>query len=412
MVLWSLVLASAAAPAVAATPATQKEAADLSGDLDLDTLIAAVLASNPEAAMAQATLARSQALAQAAGPWPDPMVDLGVAPMSLGGMPGWQLSARQDLPLWGSQRTARLMALADADAAAARRAMMHLELADMAAMAWSDWYAQHRELELVAWSLRMLQADREAGLSRFAAGRASQQEVLQVEAEIASLVVTQRSLETERDLTAVRLNTLLNRDPAGALPAPPASLARPEALAPEQARPERAEALAMTQAAEAGVRMARIDRLPMLGLMVGWDSMATMPDARLMTGLSVSVPLAMRRRAAAVDAAQAELSWSHAELDRVTAAVGQDVAEAERRYTGQLAVLDVLQTQLLPVTRARVEADRAAYASGTGDVRLLLESERAFLDAQIRQQRALASLQLRAAQLCLARGQLPTGDRL
>ncbi|MCK6502432.1 TolC family protein [Myxococcota bacterium] len=384
-------------------------AADPTG-LELNELTRAVIAANPEATVASATLAQARAQAAAAAPWPDPMVDLTVAPLSLGGMPGWQVEVRQDLPLWGARRAARDMAGADADAASSRLDMMRLELAEMAAMAWADWYSIHRELDLTAATLGVLRETRATTLSRVSVGRASDLDVLQVDAELGWLTTRTHASATERDVVAVRINTLLHRAVDVAVDAPPARVNAPTPEAGGE-RPEIAEAAAMTRAAEAEERMARADRLPMLGVMTGWDAMQAMPEDRWMAGVSVQVPLDQKAKAATVDAAAAGVSAARADVARAQDEVAGQVATAERRLRGDSAVLAALEHDVLPAARARVAAARAGFAAGTVDLRQLLEAERAALEADYRHEQQLATVVLRARELELAHGLLLPGAK-
>ena len=383
-------------------------AADPPSTLDLDALTREVLAVNPDASSAEASLARARASAEAAGAWPDPMVDLSIAPLSLAGMPGWQVQARQDLPLWGTRRAAREMAGADSEAAEARLDMMRLDLAGMAAMAWTDWYLVFRELDLVAGASAILQEAHAATVSRVALGRATELDLLQVEAEQGWLSTQAEALEADRDIARARLNALLHRDPLADLAPPPTSLSRATpANTSGGARPELAETRAMTRAAEAEAGMARADRLPMLGLMAGWDAMQAMPEDRLMAGVSIQVPLDHRAKAAKETAADAGVAAARAAEARAHDHVALDIAPPERRYQGQTATLDTLDRALVPVARARLAAARSAFAAGNVDVRTLLDAERAALETEIRREQALATLVLRAREVELAHG-MPT----
>ena len=75
--------------------------------------------------------------------------------------------------------------------------------------------------------------------TRYAAGRALQQDVLQVEVETVLLQERQLELEHDRISLRARINALLNRDPADPLP-PPAAIAPPESLPAIQQLPRSA----------------------------------------------------------------------------------------------------------------------------------------------------------------------------
>lgn len=383
-------------------------AAEPPRELDLAELTRAVLDANPEVDTAAATLTQARARVGAAAPWPDPMVDVSVAPLTLGGMPGWQVEVRQDIPAWGVRRAARDMADADADAAGLRLDMMRLDLADMAAMAWADWYALHRELDLTAATVSVLRETRAATLSRVGIGRASDLDVLQIDAEIGWLSTRRLSLDAERDVVAYRINTLAHRPIDADVAAPPSALlVSPPAT--QGVRPEIAESLAMTRAAEAQERMARADRLPMLGVMTGWDAMQAMPEDRWMAGVSVQVPLDQKARTAEVEAAAAGVAVARAESARTDDQVKEDIATAERRYRADADLLAALEAEVLPVARARLAAARSGYAAGAADLRQLLDAERGGLEAETRHEQQLATVVLRARELELAHGILLPG---
>lgn len=383
-------------------------AAEPPGELDLAELTRAVLDANPEVDTAAATLTKARARIAAAAPWPAPMVDVSVAPLTLGGMPGWQVEVRQDIPTWGVRRAALDMADADADAAELRLDMMRLDLADMTAMAWADWYAVHRELDLTAATVAVLRETRAMTLSWVAIGRASDLNVLQIDAEIGWLNTRRLSLAAERDVVAYRINTLSHRPIDADVKDPPSVLlVLPPAT--QGVRPEIAESFAMTRAAEAQERMARADRLPMLGVMTGWDAMQEMPKDRWMVGISVQVPLDQKARTAEVEAAAAGVALARAESERTDDRLKEDIATAERRYRADVEVLAALEAEVLPVARARLAAARSAYASGAADLRLLLDAERAGLEAETWHEQQVATVVLRARELEIAHGILLPG---
>jgi outer membrane protein len=378
------------------------------GGLDLAALTRQVLAANPEAEVAAATLAQARARIDAASPWPAPMIDASVAPASLGSMPGWQVTVREDLPGLGERRAARDMAEADADAAAARQDRMRLDLAEMAAMAWADWYTVHRELALTDATLEVLRQTRATTLARVATGRAADLDVLQVDAETGWLRTRAQALATTRDVVAIRINTLTHRPTDSPVDAPPATL-EPAAPALEGARPEPAESAAMTRAAEAQARMARAERLPMVGVMGGWDTMQAMTENRWMTGVSVRVPLDGRAASARIAAAGDGVRAARAEAAGMDDRVAERVAIAARTLRGETEVLATLAGEVLPVATARVTAARAGWASGTVDLRQVLEAERAGLDVAIRLEQQRAAVVLRVRELEIARGILLPG---
>lgn len=410
------------ASALAASPAELQA----EGPWDRVSLTLAVLAANPEIAEAEAALKAARAHVDVVGAWDDPMVDLGIAPLSVtSGMIGWNAQISQELPLWGMRRAAKDMAGADAEAAEAQLGMMRLDLARMTAMAWADWYVVHGELSLMGRTLGLLKHIEEAATARLGSGQGSQLDALQTRVEAAGLAASLPALEAERDVVAAQINTLLHRPVQTLVPPPPLRQPGPAAqgngvpglaTTTSSGRPEVVEAEAMLRAAEASERMARLERLPMIGWMVEWDGMregagAGMGDMRLMGGVSVEIPLALRSRAGAVREGEASVAMAEAAQARMADAVSLDVQTAQLRYAGQAAAVAVIDTQLLPAAQARVESARAAFAAGMEGVRPLLDAERGALDAEIRHVQAQAALQLRAADLEIALGRIPGDPR-
>ncbi len=380
---------------------------------DRVSLTLAVLAANPEIAEAEAALHAARAHTDVVGAWGDPMVDLSLAPLSItSGMIGWDARVSQDLPLWGVRRAAKDRAGADADAAEARLTMMRLDLARMSAMAWADWYVTHSEITLMQHTIELLAHIEDAASARLATGKSAELDVLQTRAEAAGLAASLPLLQAERDAVAAQINTLLHRPLETPVPPPPAPTVPPEPGAPSTPRrPELAEADAMVRAAQAGERMARLDRLPMLGWMLEWDGMQQMPEMRLMGGVSIQIPLALRSRAGAVREGEASVAAAEAGRTKMADAVSLDVRTAQLRYSGQAEAVRVIDAELIPATDARVEAARAAFSAGMQDLRPLLDAERAAMDAGIRHAQALAALQLRAADLEIALGSTPGDSR-
>lgn len=388
--MWQIAAALAAAP----------ELAGPDGSLDRERLVEAVFASNAELAWSDAEAGLAAAQVGAAGAVPDPMLDLEAAPLSFGmEEPGWRVGLSQELPLWGMRRNEKAMAAAGADAATARAAMMRRDMGRMASMAWVDWWMMHRELRLTEEAQLFADQARDAALRRYATGRGDSPETLALSAESSMLLAMRRGMEAEVDLVRARINNLLHREADSALPPPPPSLPAPPPPGPAEASPEADEAEAMARMAAAGLSMARRASLPMIGWMAGWDAMEEMLDHRLMLGLSVELPLAVRSRAGGVAAAEAEARRVDAEraamLDRLALAR----AEARIRRDGARAQLELLRREVLPAAEARVAATRAAFATGSSSVQALLDAERFLRETRIEAVRVEAEWQIQSLEL-------------
>jgi outer membrane protein, heavy metal efflux system len=374
------------------------------GALSPERLVRATIAANAEMAVAEATVALAKARVQAAGRAPEPMVDLGVAPLSVVGHPlGWSIGIEQELPLWGMLRREREMVGAGVAVAEAERAAMALELAQMATMAWVDWWMMHRAIALMDETVHLMEASRDAALRRYGTGKGDTTDHLMLSAEVAMMLAEHHAMEGERDLVAARINLLLRRDTSTPLPPPPPRLPDPPVVREAQ-HPADAEAAAMAAMAEAGTAMARAEQLPMIGVMAGWDAMEEMVEHRLMVGVSVELPTSQKARRGAVDVAVAEEARAAAMRTMVQEALRRQAEEARIGTIQQERQLEVIRQEMLPAAWARVEAAKSGFSTGRLSSQPLIDAERGLREVRMREVEAEATWWMRSAEQAFAAG--------
>jgi len=202
--------------------------------LDRAALVEAVLARNPDVESARQAWRAALAEYPQAGSLDDPMLSYGIAPLSLSGdmRVGQRVELSQKIPWPGKRRLAGEVALAEAEAAKGELEEVRLELALMASNLYDDLYVAARSIEINEQHQELLQQFKKAAEAQYVAGRASQQDPLQAEVELAHLEHDRILLEAERGGIVAQLNGLLQRDPSAPLPPPPAEepgrRARPE----------------------------------------------------------------------------------------------------------------------------------------------------------------------------------------
>lgn len=394
--------------------------------LDRAVLVAEVLRRNPSAQAARAgwRAARAQ-VAQERG-LDDPMLTYEIAPLSLfaddssfehtSPRLGHTIQIEQRLPVPGARALRAEMALAEAAMARQSWAEVELGLALSASMLYDDWYTAHRALDVNAHHVENVTAFRQSAEAQYAAGRASQQDPLRAEIELAELLQEKIMLEAQRDMVRAELNGLLHRSPRAALPPPPTELTVRTTMPPPgedleavalRQRPELAGAEAARTGRQAAVDLARKSYIPEVELMASYSSMWDETPHRYMVGVSVNLPLYREQRRAAVDQARASLSRSAYEQERLQDEIRVEVEKARQRLLEAMHVAELYRTRLVPVSRDRVAAARAGFETGRGSFTELLEAENALQAIELRAHAAIADVARRDAELARVVGTMP-----
>jgi len=325
--------------------------------------------------------------------------------------PEHRIGFRQEIPVWTALRAAGEEAAGEARAAGCR-----FEAGRQSALYATR--AAHAACVRLGLSLRAGKASLELlrGLepvvrARYAAADASHPDLLRLQNEIARLESDLDALEAMRPVLGARLAAALGRDPSG-----PALRAQEEtfpaelpALAPDvvlarvaRANPEIGEAEAMTEAAIAARRAARVAWLPGLSLGACSMRMEGGPMERnypVEAMVELSLPLqAQRIRAGergAEEALRAARSERKAALHRLLAearAVLYAVQDADRRAR-------LVAGELAPRQERAAEALTTAYAAGAADLAEALGARREVLQLKAEEIDALAERETRLAEL-------------
>jgi hypothetical protein len=151
--------------------------------------------------------------------------------------PANDFSLSQALPFPGKLALRGERALAEADAAGSGVDAERVQLAAFASRLFDEYWLAERALETNAQHLELLDETHAVALSRYSAGKGSQQDVLAAETEQAMLSHREIELGAERRILAERINTLLHRAPQLELPASPHELELEPESAPELDEP-------------------------------------------------------------------------------------------------------------------------------------------------------------------------------
>jgi outer membrane protein, heavy metal efflux system len=386
--------------------------------LERAAVVEAALARNPDVDAAREAWRAALAEARGAGALEDPMLSYALAPLSVSGDApfGQRVELSQKLPWPGKRRLAAEARVAEAEAARGDLEAVRLELALMASNLFDDLYVNARALEINRQHEELIRQFKKAAEAQYVAGRASQQDPLQAEVELAHLEHDRILLEAEREAIAAQLNGLLRRAPSAPLPPPPAELPVPDAAAADarsladdalRARPELRAQEARLRGARAEVDAARREYFPDIELMGSYDSMWDMPEHRWMVGIGLNIPLQIGRRRAEVEKAQAMTARARSEDEKLRIRIEVDVQRAAVRAREGVHIVHVVEERLLPAARDQVKAARAGYVAGNNEFVTLIAAVKNLRQIELELHHARADLARRFAALDRAVGRVP-----
>lgn len=389
-----------------------------SAELDRHALIRAVIDRNPSLESARQAWRAALARYRQAGAYDDPMVMASFAPLSIGSSSapfGYEIGVSQRLPLGGKLDAQAELAVAEAETAASDYAQTRLRLALVASELYDDYFVAVRALEIQAQHIVLVNTLKQNAIAAYESGRASAQDSLQAEAELARLEYQGTTFQTQREVAIAQINALLHRDPELDLPPPPAELPRPDdaKASPDDLmklvdqRPDIAAARARVRVASARGDVASTQYYPDLTLSTSYNSMWDMPQHRWMAGVSLNLPLERGRRQGAVDEAFALRAASESDVQSMKDAARGEIAVALRHIAEAERAVMLFEERLVPVARQSIEAARADFVTGRNSFMTVIEAERGLRSAELELQMARADLSKRRAGLDRVLGRIP-----
>lgn len=389
------------------------------GQLEREAFVRAVLTRNPSIEAARAAARTALFEVPQASALEDPMLMYGIAPISIfdpESRMGHKVQVEQRFPFPGKLRLRGEVALAEALATNEDLTSTRLRLGLVASQLFDDWYVVSRALQINAEHLRLLEELKRSAEAQFVVGKASQQDPLQAEVEIAQLLHEEVVLKAERAVLRARMNGLLRRAPEAELPNPPKELTVSTESPPPskelqaraiQNRPELAALEARIEGGRAAIELARRSYYPDFGVMGSYNSMWMSVPHQYMVGVTVNLPLYFEKRRAAVDQAQARLTRAEAEKIREADEVRVEVERTRERLMEALHAVPLFRSRILPAVRDQVEAARVGFESGRNSFLAVIEAENNLRTMQLRFEQVLADVERRRADLNRAVGVVP-----
>jgi outer membrane protein, heavy metal efflux system len=410
--LASLTLPTMAAdPLFGAEPLTSQQLADL------------VLERNPGLEALRAAVTEAASRVEPAAALEDPMLAYTLAPQTIGGTDAGgdfsqNIRLSQTIPWPGTLSLREAAARSEAAAASQDLADLQLQIVAAVKAGYAEWYYVHRALAINEANRELLIELRNVAETQYAAGRATQQDVIQAEVEHDRLLDEALGFKRERRSIQAQINGLLNRVPGAFLP-PPGEVA-PRAVPPSLRtlrriavgnHPELKRLEAQRQASRVRVGLAEKDLYPDFDLMAGYDSFWEDEDQRFSIGASINIPLNRSKYRALRDAAQANALQAQWRLVDRRAQLLAELGQARAAVAESVAVIELYQDRLVPLAQDNLAAAEADYRAGAGDFLDVITAENRKLMTELTLARARANYVRRVAELeRWTGGNLPPGS--
>ena len=372
-------------------------------------LVTLVLQLNPGIAELNAAAQAAALSVEPSGSLDDPEFSYVFAPRTFGregqGL-NQKIEISQRIPWPGTlaarEKAALLAAVAETEGVGALR----LHVAALVRGAYAEWYFTHRALEIHGSTHELLDELRSVAETRYAAGTALQQDVLQAELEQLHLHRHGLLLAKQRETARAHINALLNRPPEAHLPKPGPALT-PKNVAPLavlqndalQAHPELRALDARVGSHRAHVTVAEKALWPDLRFTAGYNSLWDEADKRPVIGVSINVPLNRSKRKAEVNRANWEVRRAQSRLANQRAQLLGELARARAEVIESVESIELYEKSLLPLADDFLNAALADYQSGTGDFLSVIAAEKHKLTAAEELERNRADYIRRSAEL-------------
>ena len=359
--------------------------------LTADLLVALVTRENPGIAELSAAAEAAAFRVEPAGSLDDPVFSYAFAPRTFGregrGL-NQKIELSQSIPWPGTLAAREQAARSSAMAANEGVDALRLHVAALARSAYAEWYFTHRALEIHVSTHDLLDELHSVAETRYAAGRALQQEVLQVELEQLQLHRHGLRLTQQKDAARAQINALLNRPPDAQVPEP-GSVSIPKSVAPLEIlqnyalreHPELRGLDARIASHMAQVTVAEKALLPDLRFTAGYNSLWDEADKRPVVGISINVPFNRSKRKAEVSSAKAEVRRTQSRLANQRTQLLGELARARAKVIESLESVQLYENFLLPVADEFLDAALADYQSGAGDFLSVIAAEQHKLTA-------------------------------
>ncbi len=354
--------------------------------ITVDRLVNLVLEQNSGIEALVAIEEATKYLIESARSLDDPRFSYGFAPKTIKADNGRGLNQKielsQNIPWPGTLAAREKEAIQASKIAHEDVNTMRLRLIALTKSAYAEWYFVNRSLQIHGSTSELLEELRAVAETRYAAGRALQQDVLQAEVEQRNLDRHALVLSRIKRSIQAKINTLLNLNPNSPLTlAADISIQKsiPSITVLEQRaielHPELKRINAQVAVNSARVSLAEKDFYPDLQLFVGYNSLWDEHDKRPIVGVSVNVPFDRSKRQAALNSARANEHSLHMKLAEQRAQLLGEIAIAYAETIESVKAIELYEDSLVPLSNEYFSAALADYQSGAGSFQSVITAE-------------------------------------
>lgn len=410
-----LAICLAAAPLRAQNPPSRSPQEGVS-PLKLTDLVNQALERNPQVLAARRAVEAKRARVPQAGAWADPQVTVNYGGnllppftvMRADPSSARQLMVEQMIPYPGKTRLRTEVAAREVSAESLNYEATWRRAVEEVKETFFELFFTDRSLETVNKDKPLLEKFEKVTEIRYAAGKASQQDILQAQLQLTRLAERETMLHQQRDTLAARLNS--QRDiplgtPVGAPEAPPADASLTYSLddlekAAQANYPLLKRQQAMIEEGRLSVALAEKERRPDFSVGYTYMQRDALPDMYGIT-FSTSLPVFHRKKQdMAVAEAAANLAASkHSEENELTV-LRYRVQQQFLAVRTANELMQLYSHGIVPQSTLALESALAGYENGTVDFLTVISSFTSVLDYELNyyeqlsnRQKALAALE-------------------
>ncbi|MBJ6800807.1 TolC family protein [Geomonas propionica] len=407
--LLSILMTAPAALAEDAKPATE----------NLDQLVQAALANNPELKSTSARWEMYKSRIRQAGALEDPMLMLKLQnmivtdPLSFNkdSMTQKVVGISQLIPFAGKRKLKEDIASAEAETYRWSVEERKLELTRMVREAYYQVYFTDKSLTIIEKNIKILDDFITLAQTKYSVGQGAQQDIYKALIERSKMLDMKISLEQQRRSLEVSLNSLLNRPQSTKVGTVPDFKLAPLNYTPEQLvdlaeenRPQLKSVKAQIEKGRAGHLLAQKESYPDFNVsfeyMQRQKAMGSDGSDMYSLGVTFNLPIQKERRAAMRAESSSEINMASEELNgarnTISSGVNDLLAQMERRRK----LIDLYLTGIIPQAEQSLESAVIGYRVNKVDFLTLLDNrvtlfnyEREYYDSMTDYQMKLAQLE-------------------
>ncbi len=371
----------------------------LSGEsLSLPDVIAEALDRNPEVQAAQKNLEAARQRPDQESALPDTMLSVGYSSAGrpwpgagLGQMPvanaGFMVT--QEFPFFGKRRLRGDIARKEAQAESDQYQAVRWRVVSQVKKAYYELGHTYQLRDVLLRNKELVEKMRKVAEIRYSVGKASQQDVFQMQTQVSMLDVRLIRLEQEQQRKEAELLSLLNRAPTEKLGVPVMPVPKPIAVTLEAmlaAANGNAPALdrdrRMVERNQLAVNLARKDYYPDYAVSAGYFNMGRMPDM-YQVRVDIQLPTSFFRKQRPAEAEQvSRLAASRRMLEATAQSLAFRIKDDYLLAQTSIRLMHAYEFAVVPQASLALEASLASYETGAVDLLTVLSNLRTILEYQ------------------------------